>query len=90
MLLITLLGGSVAAFSRSKLWIHPHLRLAVVLVAIALAALAVGCENYVNPININPYVNGTPAGNYSIVLIGRLGDTSGVTRTTTVNLSVLP
>lgn len=89
-LLITVLGGSVAAFSRSKLWIYPHLRLAVVLVAIALAALAVGCENYVNPININPYVNGTPAGNYSIVLIGKLGTTSGVTRTTTVNLSVLP
>jgi hypothetical protein len=66
------------------------LRFAVLLTSIVLAALAVGCENYVNPININPYVNGTPSGTYSITLTGTLGDGSGVTRTTTVNLSVLP
>ena len=90
MALIALLGGSIAVFSRSKLRMYPRLRLAVLLVAIVLAALAVGCENYVNPININPVVTGTPAGNYSIVLIGKLGNTSAVTRITTVNLSVLP
>jgi len=44
----------------------------------------------VNPININPVVNGTPSGTVSIVLAGTLGNGSGVTRTTTVNLSVLP
>jgi len=58
--------------------------------AIILAALAVGCEDYVNPININPVVNGTPTGNYSIVLTGTFGNGSGVTRATTVTLSVLP
>jgi hypothetical protein len=66
------------------------------LVAIVLAALGVGCENYVNPININPVVNGTPSGTFNIVLSGTLtlGNSSGgvtsVTRTTTVSLSVLP
>jgi hypothetical protein len=58
--------------------------------AMVLAALAVGCEDYVNPININPVVNGTPTGNYSILLTGTLGDGSGVTRTTVVKLTVLP
>jgi hypothetical protein len=62
----------------------------VLLITIVLVALGVGCENYVNPININPEVTGTPSGTYSIVLTGTLGDGSGVTRTTTVNLSVLP
>ena len=69
---------------------RPRLRLAVLLVAIILVALGVGCENYVNPININPAVNGTPAGTSNIVLTGTLGNSSGVTRTTTVTLSVLP
>jgi hypothetical protein len=62
----------------------------VLLVSISLLALGVGCENYVNPININPNVTGTPAGTYGIVLTGTLGNGAGVTRTTTVNLSILP
>jgi hypothetical protein len=88
--ILTFLSAIIAGFSKSRLWVQPHLRLAVLMTAIVLAALAVGCENYVNPININPVVNGTPSGNYSIVLTGTLGNGSGVSRTTTVNLSVLP
>ncbi len=90
MALLTLLGAIVSGFSRSGPWMRPRLRLVVLLVAIALVALGVGCENYVNPININPEVNGTPAGTTNIVLTGTLGNGSGVTRTTTVTLSVLP
>jgi hypothetical protein len=88
--LLTFLSAFVAGFSRSKLWVQPQLRFAVLLAAIVLAALAVGCENYVNPININPVVNGTPAGNYGIQLTGTLGNGSNVQRTTRVTLSVLP
>jgi hypothetical protein len=88
--LLTFLSAIIAGFSKSKLWLRPHLRFAVLLTSIVLAALAVGCENYVNPININPVVNGTPSGNYSIELTGTLGNGSGVSRTTTVTLSVLP
>jgi hypothetical protein len=88
--LLALAGAMIAGFSRSTLWMRPRLRLAVFLFAIALVALGVGCENYVNPININPAVNGTPSGTYGIVLTGTLGNGSGVTRNTVVNLSVLP
>jgi hypothetical protein len=90
MALLTFLSAIIAGFSKSKLWVRPHLRFAVLLAAIVLAALAVGCENYVNPININPVVNGTPSGNYNIQLIGTLGNGSGVQRGTRVTLSVLP
>jgi hypothetical protein len=62
----------------------------MLLVAMVLVAWGVGCENYVNPININPVVAGTPSGTVSILLTGTLGNGSGVTRTTAVNLSVLP
>jgi len=62
------------------------------LLSMVLLGMAVGCENYVNPINITPYVNGTPAGNYTIVLSGSftLGSGGPVTRSTVVSLSVLP
>jgi hypothetical protein len=80
----------VAGFSRTAQGMRHRLSLVFLLVAIAWVVLGVSCENYVNPININPYVNGTPSGTYSITLTGTLGDGSGVTRTTTVNLSVLP
>jgi len=75
-------------------WIQPtrHRRkvLVFLLAAMALVALGVSCENYVNPINITPHVNGTPSGTYAITVTGTLGTGTGVTRTTTVNLSVLP
>ncbi len=88
--LLTFLGAIVTGFGRSGPWLQPRLRLAVLLFAIILVVLGAGCENYVNPINITPAVNGTPAGTSNIVLTGTLGNTSGVRRTTTVTLSVLP
>jgi hypothetical protein len=88
--LLAFLGAIATGLSRSGPWMRPRLRLVVLLVSIALLALGVGCENYVNPINITPYVNGTPAGTVNIVLSGTLGNGSGVNRTTTVSLSVLP
>jgi hypothetical protein len=88
--LLALATAMLVGFSRSTLWMRPRLRLMAFLFAIALVALGVGCENYVNPININPAVNGTPSGTYGIVLTGTLGNGSGVERITTVNLSVLP
>jgi hypothetical protein len=88
--LVTFLGAIVTGFGRSGPWLRPRLRLAVLLFAIILVVLGAGCENYVNPVNISPAVNGTPAGTSNIVLTGTLGNTSGVTRTTTVTLSVLP
>jgi hypothetical protein len=88
--LLTFSSAIVIALRRSEFWMRPRLRMAVLLFAMVLMALALGCENYVNPININPVVNGTPAGNYSIELIGTLGNSSGVKRATVVSLSVLP
>ncbi len=88
--LLTLLGALVAGLRRTAQGMRHRLSLVLLLVVIAWLVLGVSCENYVNPININPYVNGTPSGTYSITLTGTLGDGSGVTRTTTVNLSVLP
>jgi len=73
-----------------RLRTQPGLRLAVLMLAMIFGSLAVGCENYVNPINITPVVNGTPAGNFGITVTGTLGNASRVVRTTTVNLSVLP
>jgi len=88
--MLTFLGAIIIGFSRTELWMRPRLRLAVLFLAVVLVALGVGCSNYVNPININPVVNGTPAGNFSIQLTGALGNNSQVTRTTVVSLSVLP
>jgi hypothetical protein len=88
--LLTLLGAIATGFSRSGAWMRPRLRLMLLLVAIVLAAVGVGCQNYVNPININPVVNGTPSGTFGILLTGTLGNTSAVTRSTVVNLSVQP
>jgi hypothetical protein len=88
--LLTLLAVFITGFGRFGPRLRPRLRIAAALLAFVLLGLAVGCENYVNPINITPYVNGTPAGTYSIVLTGTLGTGSGVTRATTVTLSVLP
>ncbi len=88
--LLLFMAALATGFGRQGEWLRPRLRLAVLLFSIVLISLAVGCENYVNPINITPFVNGTPAGTYSIVLTGTLGTGTGVIRTTTVNLSVLP
>jgi len=88
--LLALLGAISTSLSRSGPWVRPRLRLVMLLVAMVLVAWGVGCENYVNPININPVVAGTPSGTVSILLTGTLGNGSGVTRNAIVNLSVLP
>ncbi len=88
--LLAFLFAIITGLSRSGPWMRPRIRWVVLLVSIALVALGVGCENYVNPININPSVTGTPAGTVNIVLTGTLGNGTGVTRYTTVSLSVLP
>ncbi len=88
--MLAFLSAMLASLSRSRLWMRPHMKLAILLTAIVLTAFAVGCEDYVNPIDINPVVNGTPSGNYTIVLTGELGDGSGVTRNAIVNLTVAP
>lgn len=88
--LLTFLAALASGWRRSRPWVRPSFRFALLAGALIMASVGVGCENYVNPININPEVNGTPSGTYSIVLRGTLGNNSGVTRTTTVNLSVLP
>ncbi len=94
--LLMILAVMIAGGNGTRRWWRPQLRLAALLVAIFLASLAVGCDEYVNPININPIVNGTPSGTYNITLTGTFaaGATEAgvttVTRTTTVTLSVLP
>lgn len=85
-----MLGTISVALTRSRPTMRPHLRLAILLVAIVLVGLAAGCYNYVNPINITPQVSGTPSGTTSIVLSGTLANGTNVVRSTTVNLSVLP
>ena len=88
--LLAFLFAIAIGLTRPGARMHPRLKWGVLLVSIAVVALAVGCENYVNPININPSVTGTPAGTVNIVLTGTLGNGSGVTRNTVVSLSVLP
>ena len=89
-ILLALLGVIVTALSRSRFWRSRRLRWAILMAAFGLMALGVGCEDYVNPININPVVNGTPSGNYTIQVLGTLGTNNSVVRGTTVNVSVLP
>jgi hypothetical protein len=88
--MLTFLAAIITGLHGSRARLRPRVRLAVLVVAIALAALAAGCEDYVNPININPVVNGTPSGTTNIVLTGTLGNSSAVTRTTTITLTVEP
>ncbi len=85
-----LLTACAVRLSRAELGFRPHFTLMVLCVAIILVALGAGCNTYVNPINITPVVTGTPYGNHTIALTGTLGNNTGISRTTTVNLSVAP
>jgi hypothetical protein len=94
---LLLLSASTALWGRSRRRVHARLRPAILLAAIVLGSMSiVSCYDYVNPIEINPTVNGTPSGNYAIVLTGQISVGQGtpnpvqVARTTTVNLSVTP
>jgi hypothetical protein len=88
--LLTLLIAIGAGLSRTGLWRHPQVRLALLFAALVLVALGAGCQNYVNPININPVVTGTPSGTFNIAITGTLGNNNGVTRTTFITMSVQP
>jgi len=92
--LLALLTASVLARrSRGTIsaWLPLRLRLAALVFILASLALGVSCNEYVYGPNIGAApINGTPTGNYTIILVGVLGNENSVTRTTTVNLSVGP
>ena len=92
-IILMTLGFLTALTAALRVWglsLRPNFRFALLIIAIILLALGAGCNTYVNPINITPVVTGTPTGNYTIALTGTLGNNTGVSRTTTVNLSVAP
>jgi hypothetical protein len=64
------------------------LRLAALGIVVALAGLGLGCDSYYSSLSFKSAAKGTPAGNYTIVITGTLGNNNSVSRTTTVNLSV--
>jgi hypothetical protein len=49
-----------------------------------------GCNNYYNGDSFTPATNGTTYGNYTIAIVGALGNNNTVLRGTTVNLAVGP
>lgn len=67
-----------------------RLSFAAFMLAITLTALATACNsNYVGP-STTPVANGTPAGTYTVTIVGTLGSNGSIKRTTTVNLAVSP
>jgi hypothetical protein len=84
---------SVTAVGRRLLGAKPvRLRASVALLILAasLSALATACNNtYYGP-RTTPVATGTPAGTYTITIVGTLGSDGSIKRTTTVNLSVAP
>jgi hypothetical protein len=91
--ILVTLGFLTALTAGLCMWglvLRPNVRFALLAIAMILVALAVGCNTYVNPINITPVVTGTPTGNYTVVLRGTLGNNTGVSRAAAVSLSVAP
>jgi Beta-propeller repeat/HYDIN/CFA65/VesB-like, Ig-like domain/Cep192 domain 4 len=84
---------SVTVVGRRLLGARPaRLRasVAVLFLAGSLSALATACNNtYYGP-RTTPVATGTPAGTYTVTIVGTLGSDGSITRTTTVNLSVAP
>jgi Beta-propeller repeat/HYDIN/CFA65/VesB-like, Ig-like domain len=65
-------------------------RVAVLILATSLTALATACNNtYYGP-TTKPVTTGTPAGTYTVTIIGTLGNDGSIKRATTVNLAVSP
>ncbi len=62
------------------------------LILLALVVLMAGfvaaCNNYYYGPTSTPAQSGTPANTYTFTLVGKLGNASGIERTTTVNLAV--
>jgi hypothetical protein len=64
--------------------------LAILVLAASLSALATACNNtYYGP-QTTPVTTGTPAGTYTVTIVGTLGSDGSILRTTTVNLAVSP
>jgi hypothetical protein len=74
-------GGGLARLQMS-------LRLAALGMMLAVVALGFGCGPTTTGLRITPASSGTPSGNYTIGIIGTLGNNNSVSRVTTVNLSV--
>jgi len=100
--IVALLAGALAAKRRlAGLFPQPARWVLVVASVLLLALIAMSCEDYgYNIVNPGPVV-GTPSGNYTITIVGTLGNPpspcgcssdnkTAVTRTTTVNLTVSP
>lgn len=63
---------------------------AALVLAASLSALALACNNtYYGP-TTTPVATGTPAGTYTVTIVGTLGSNNNIKRTTTVNLAVAP
>ena len=60
----------------------------VLALVLLLAAFVTACNNYYYGPTSTPAQSGTPPNTYTITLVGRLGNNSGIQRTTTVNLAV--
>ena len=71
-------------------WLPLSLRLAGLGAVLCVITAGIGCNNYTYGPNITQSNTGTPTGNYTISIIGILGNNNSVSRTTTVNLSVGP
>lgn len=64
--------------------------LAVLILAASLSALATACnDTYYGP-STTPVTTGTPAGTYTVTVVGTLGSNNSIQRATTVNLAVAP
>ena len=84
------LSGTKTATAIGRGWLPLSLRLAGLGAVLCVITAGIGCNNYTYGPNITQSNTGTPTGNYTISIIGILGNNNSVSRTTTVNLSVGP
>ena len=86
-------AASIVVVGRRLVGLQPvRLRtsVAVLILAASLSALATACNNtYYGP-TTTPVAIGTPAGTYTVTIVGTLGSNNSIKRTTTVNLAVAP
>jgi len=86
-------AASMVAVGRRLMRAKPmrlRTRIAVLILAASLSALATACNNtYYGP-TTTPVATGTPAGTYTVTIVGTLGSDNSIQRTTTVNLAVSP
>jgi hypothetical protein len=96
MLIVLLIRGKARFRGRGKRGRLVYAQVALVMLAFA-AAFWISCDNYIYTNVIQPSnVNGTPTGNYRIIILGTFngstavvnGTATTVTHATTVNLTV--